>query len=127
MGGDAVPLGADDLATWRVVADDRDVTLHVAGELDISNRRAFAGALQEWADARGDAGVRKVLDLTEVTFLDSSALHELVTLEERHGPCSVRASAVVRRLLDVALPGGFAAVPRAHPSGGTSDPRRPAV
>jgi len=47
-----------------------------------------------------------VLDLTAVTFLDSSALYELLALQERR-PVTVRASAVVQRLLDLTVPGHF--------------------
>jgi anti-anti-sigma regulatory factor len=50
-----------------------------------------------------------VLDFTAVTFPDSSALHELLTLQARE-PVTVGASAVVQRLLDHTTPGHLTAM-----------------
>jgi anti-anti-sigma factor len=95
------------LATFDLVVRGDETILRVAGELDMSNSRTLAAMLPERGEAHRSAGVRMVIDLTAVTFLDSSALHELLTLQERHGPVTVRASAVVQRLLDLTVPGQF--------------------
>lgn len=95
------------MATWNVVSSVDDTTFGVAGELDISNTGRFAADLRTWTDDHADDGVRLVLDLRGVTFLDSSALHELIDLHARRGSITVRPSAVVQRLLDLATPGLF--------------------
>jgi anti-anti-sigma factor len=72
-----------------------DVSVRLAGELDLSNvssLRAKLGAID------GPA----VVDLSEVTYLDSAALNELALLRRRVGTVAlVVGSANVRRTLEI--------------------------
>ena len=74
---------------------ESDVSVRLAGELDLSNvssLRAKLGAID------GPA----VVDLSEVTYLDSAALNELALLRRRVGTVAlVVASANVRRTLEI--------------------------
>jgi anti-anti-sigma factor len=54
----------------------------VAGEIDVATSEAFEDALADCVQDRDEAGV--VVDLTLVTFMDSSALSALVRAMERH-------------------------------------------
>lgn len=77
------------------VSDDR-VTVTVAGEVDMST----ADAMFRAATPQGVRGA--TLDLTDVTFFDSAALHALIRLNERYpGALHVIPSAQVRRVLDI--------------------------
>jgi anti-anti-sigma factor len=67
-------LGVADTAdmTFDVVeGDDRSVTVHVAGELDITNVDTLAAAV---APALERAPARLVVDVHELRFADSSAI-----------------------------------------------------
>ena len=55
------------------------VRLIVSGELDV----AVADRLQQSLDALADAGEPVVLDLAELTFIDSSGLNVIVTAHKR--------------------------------------------
>lgn len=74
---------------------ESDVSVRLAGELDLSNvssLRAKLGAID------GPA----VVDLSEVTYLDSAALNELALLRRRVGTVAlVVGSANVRRTLEI--------------------------
>jgi anti-anti-sigma factor len=76
MGWDAKAEG------FRLEVGD-DVVLHLAGELDLAVKEQLSSAL---ASARVD-GRPLVLDLTDVTFLDSSGL--AVLLEANRDPAGV--------------------------------------
>jgi anti-sigma B factor antagonist len=54
----------------------------VAGEIDVATAPAFEDVLTAAVRDRDEAGV--VVDLTRVTFMDSSALSALVRAMERH-------------------------------------------
>ena len=54
----------------------------VAGEIDVATAPAFEDALSDAVRYRDEAGV--CVDLTEVTFMDSSGLSALVRAVERH-------------------------------------------
>jgi anti-sigma B factor antagonist len=54
----------------------------VAGEIDVATAPAFEEVLTAAVRDRDEAGV--VVDLTQVTFMDSSALSALVRAMERH-------------------------------------------
>jgi anti-sigma B factor antagonist len=54
----------------------------VAGEIDVATSEAFEDALAGSVRDRDEAGV--VVDLTQVTFMDSSGLSALVRAMERH-------------------------------------------
>lgn len=83
--------------------EDGEVLLHLAGELDLS----YVDMLWEAADgALNAAPSRLVLDVTEVTFIDSSILGALVRInraaKERGASFSLRhPPRVVARLLQL--------------------------
>lgn len=76
--------------------------VHVTGELD----PASIGDLES-AFARSDASGRVVLDLSECTFLDSSAIHVILAEAGKRGEDDgevviVAPGAGIRRLLEIA-------------------------
>ncbi|GAB2624178.1 hypothetical protein Aab01nite_17760 [Paractinoplanes abujensis] len=72
------------------------VVVTVGGEVDMST----AGAMYETATRDGTAAA--TLDLRNVTFFDSAAIHALLRLAERYGNgFTVLASAQVRRVLEI--------------------------
>lgn len=79
--------------------------LAFSGELDLSNTGAIERAMR---DAEGEDPAVLVLDLREVTFVDSSMLREIVAAEERARQQGRRlavavASEVIRRLFRITL------------------------
>jgi anti-sigma B factor antagonist len=80
--------------------------LQLKGELDLSGEEALSAAIDA---ARTRAGQLR-LDLSELTFMDSSGLRVIlraVLASNGSGPVVLeRPSPTVRRLLDVALPTG---------------------
>jgi anti-sigma B factor antagonist len=62
-------------ARFEHVRDASRVTLHVHGELDLCSRSQLRAALD---DAAGTRPSVVVVDLADVTFIDSSGMHELV-------------------------------------------------
>lgn len=81
-----------------------DTVIHISGDLDPATAPALEAAL---ADAVADPAVSTVaVDLSELTFLDSSGLRVFVvareTMRARGAAFTLRSpSANVRRLLDV--------------------------
>lgn len=71
---------ADAQVVWHVERDGDAVVVHVAGEIDLSTEDDFAEALAQGLDT--DAPVIAV-DLTEVSFLGSGALHVLLEANMR--------------------------------------------
>jgi len=92
-----------DLASVDTTERDGFVVARVRGELDMSNRAEITAALSA---AAGDAPA-VIVDLGDVGFLDSSALHGLERFHRdvvaRGGRCVVVASpgGGVHKLLDV--------------------------
>jgi anti-sigma B factor antagonist len=86
------------------VADvQQTVRVALAGDIDIATLAVFGDALERCVAAGGN---RLVLDMSEVTFMDSQGLHMLlatdVALRDAGGELVVAApSRQVRRLLDV--------------------------
>lgn len=73
--------------------------IKVAGELDVATAPRLRDALADMASQR-----ELVLDLSEVTFLDSCGLHSILALSEGrngNGPVVIRASEVVARLFQI--------------------------
>jgi anti-anti-sigma factor len=66
----------------RVVPEDASVTLLCAGEIDM----ASVGTLTACLDQLDGAFRKVVVDLGEVTFLDSSGLGVLAHAHQRFGP-----------------------------------------
>ncbi len=82
-------------AASGVVTGDR-VVVTVTGEVDMSTADAMYQA------ATKDGAGAATLDLRDVTFFDSAAIHTLLRLAEQYGPSlSVLASAQVRRVLEI--------------------------
>jgi anti-anti-sigma factor len=86
----------DAFSAFGEVAGDR-VTVVVTGEVDMST------AGQMFAVATRDGTRTATLDLREVTFFDSAAIHALIRLAERYpGKLEVLPSPQVRRVLEIA-------------------------
>jgi anti-anti-sigma factor len=73
--------------------------LVLRGEIDLSTAEAVQSSLEELVD---DGAGPVIVDLSSVTFLDSSGLAVLVRLHKRVGSIEVRSpTPLVRRLLAV--------------------------
>jgi anti-anti-sigma factor len=82
-------------AATGVVTGDR-VTVTVTGEVDMSTADAMYQA------AMKDGAEPATLNLRDVTFFDSAAIHALLRLAEQYGSSlSVLPSAQVRRVLEI--------------------------
>ena len=88
-------------ASWVVRQEPEACVLIVRGELEIANADAFADAGVRLASS----GQRLVIDLTDVTFVDSTGLRALLRIHAAAGPCLAlrRPSAPVRRLLNLTV------------------------
>jgi anti-sigma B factor antagonist len=69
-----------DLAMVEAERDGTQLRVRVAGEIDISNARDVGGTIERAVPA--DVG-GVVIDLAEITYLDSSGISLLLRLEER--------------------------------------------
>ncbi len=103
------PSGAEQFADEQltIVARKRRRTalIELRGELDMATVPQVAEALDE-LDPEADGVRHVVLDLREVTFMDSAGLHELIARNERarsgrHNLAVVRGPGAVERLLTV--------------------------
>lgn len=94
----------NDLAVVRVNATNGVIVAEIAGEVDPSNARDVGRRLTE---AVPNDAMTVVVDLTEVTFLDSSGVQMLFELAERLSGRQQRLNVVVpphapaRRVLDI--------------------------
>jgi anti-anti-sigma factor len=87
----ALHVDAAELGDCRVSARRRGTTLvvSVGGELDLHGLAAFDGLVRGFADPDTDAGIDAdrvdglLLDLREVTFLDSSGLRAVLSARLR--------------------------------------------
>ena len=70
----AVSDGAQPLAV-EVSSEGETLRLHVSGEIDLANSGEFASAL---SPASMTSVRRVIVDLNDVTFLDSTSLHALI-------------------------------------------------
>ncbi|MBL7253593.1 STAS domain-containing protein [Paractinoplanes lichenicola] len=87
---------ADQNFTASAVVESGRVVVTIGGEVDMST----AGAMFEAATREGTAAA--TLDLRNVTFFDSAAIHALLRLAERFGEgLTVLASPQVRRVLEI--------------------------
>lgn len=95
------------MALHRITATPE--ALRLEGEIDLAAADRLADALR----AAIESGTT-VVDLSGVTFLDSTGLHVLLSAGAAlngNGPLVlVRPCPAVRRLLDIALPGGVPAL-----------------
>lgn len=85
----------------KVLLDDHG-TIGVVGEIDL----AGGPLLDQVVAAREDAGADVVIEMSQVTFVDSSGLRSLIAASQRAASRSRRVrliapSAVVVRLLDI--------------------------
>lgn len=77
--------------------------LRVVGEIDMSNAGTLAAILEgEQREAR-----QLSLDLSEVSFIDSTGLLALLRMAGSHPVIILQPSDSVRRLLELAIPGGM--------------------
>lgn len=93
----------DGLLTVEVQPDDSDVIIVVAGELDPHTAPRFEDALRE---ALGAEPGRVVLELSGVTFMDSSGLRVVLAAHEDLAARGIQVvlrspSDPVRRLLEI--------------------------
>jgi anti-sigma B factor antagonist len=98
---------ASPLPALRVesIPDQPDVgaiTVRLSGEIDVANATALTDALE----AVSEPGRRLVLDMADVTFIDSSGINVLLRATgwagDRHAGMSVQeASANVRKILQI--------------------------
>lgn len=85
-----------------IASDESDTVAHVSGEVDADNCNEFAAALKA-ADVQGDAFV---IDLSELGFIDSSGISELINVHadfaQRDVAVSIAApSPAVHRVLEI--------------------------
>ena len=78
------------------------ITVRLSGEIDVANATALTDALE----AVSEPGRRLVLDMAEVSFIDSSGINVLLRAAswtgDRHGGLTVnRASANVLKILEI--------------------------
>ena len=87
-----------ELATFTAEARDSTWVVAVGGELDLSNVAELSAALES-AAAHGAV----VLDLSELAYLDSSAVEALIVRARRGAPVRVVCppGSIVRRTLEI--------------------------
>jgi anti-sigma B factor antagonist len=95
-------MGSPDLLRVTVEPLEDARLIRAAGELDMSN----APALRHELEAACDDAVTTLLDMAEVTFIDSTGLHLLLDASRSADRNDwsffiVRPSAAVQRLIDV--------------------------
>jgi anti-anti-sigma factor len=93
--------GQDTIFSATGDVTENRVSVRVTGEVDMSTAdRMYRAAIT------GGAGAAR-LDLTDVTFFDSAAIHALIRVAERYpNALEVIPSPQVRRVLDIAGLGG---------------------
>jgi anti-anti-sigma factor len=77
------------LLNWHVQQDADAVVLHIAGEIDLASEEDFAEALDCALDCQSAV---LLVNLSDVTFLGSAALHVLLEANEkaRRRKCTLR-------------------------------------
>jgi anti-anti-sigma factor len=84
---------------------DHKATLRLGGRFDFNANREFRDSYERVLDRHNVEAID--IDLTEVDYLDSSALGMLLLLREKVGPASIKLSLVnsrgaVRQILEIA-------------------------
>jgi anti-anti-sigma factor len=99
-GGTGAAPGQERLQFTRYNGRDGEVLLQIAGEVDMATAPAFLASLRA-AIQDGDGAV--VLDLAQVTFIDSAGIEQLVRArEESQGRIRLRAlHPSVQRVLEM--------------------------
>jgi len=91
----------------RITPTDAPRGFRVEGELDL----ATEGELRRALEAATAEGGELALDLSGLTFIDSSGLRVLIqtaaSLDGRGALVVLRPSSPVKRVFDIAIPGGF--------------------
>jgi anti-anti-sigma factor len=87
--------------------------LRLAGEIDLSNAERLDRILR----AEREEGLELSLDLSQVTFIDSTGLQVLLDLSGSYPVVILQPSDSVRRLFEVAIPHGAAGL-KVRGSGG---------
>jgi anti-anti-sigma factor len=70
-----VQRGNAGLLRWQTSRDEEGVVVAFAGEIDVSNASVLGSVLAELLNSDSDV----IVDLAEVSFLDSSAISRLVS------------------------------------------------
>jgi anti-anti-sigma factor len=74
-------------AEWADGADGSpDLLVHLAGEMDAES----VGAFEQWVDALEEHGDPVILDLADVSFVDSRGLRALLVAHDRCEQLSLR-------------------------------------
>jgi anti-sigma B factor antagonist len=96
------------LASWTVCHEPDACVLVVQGELELTSSEALADAAVHLATAL-DRGMRLIIDLEGVRFLDSTGLRALLRIHTHTNDALVLRSPVprVRRLLEITVPEVF--------------------
>jgi anti-sigma B factor antagonist len=91
--------------TVEIATDDEGtVVVRVVGDIDVET----APRLEDAIDDAAVDGRTVVLDMTDVSFIDSSGLNAMLQLRARHPALSIGVmSQPVRRLLDITGVTGF--------------------
>jgi anti-sigma B factor antagonist len=95
-------LGTDGARAWvdPGTGDAANVTLRVAGEVDIASVPALQPTVQRLIEQRPD---RVVIDLTDVVFMDSSGIALLLALAAQVDSVELaNPSSIVRRVIELA-------------------------
>jgi anti-anti-sigma factor len=87
--------------TGLVVDDDEDI-LVLHGEFDMAQTAVFAASAAPWVEGVRSADL--ILDLADLSFVDSSAIRALLQLAKALGPRRLRLRApqpMVRKVLEL--------------------------
>lgn len=100
----------DNLVTFEKREVAGRTVVHVTGEVDISNNGELEQVVMDAATSGGDR--RVVVDLSGVTFFDSSGVKALFDLVSRHVTLDVVAApnSLARRTVDIACIGAVVAL-----------------
>lgn len=97
------PVGVEEpqsieLLQWAVTSTENEITVALTGEVDLSTGDALGEVLRGAVDAKP---TRVVVDLAQVSFLDSTGIHVLLTASQSaaDGGCTL----VVRNPSDMIM------------------------
>ncbi|HJQ43234.1 MAG TPA: STAS domain-containing protein [Jatrophihabitantaceae bacterium] len=108
--GTAADLRSARATVSQVLGDDGEVVLHIAGEVDISSISALREAINRAIEL---APRRLVLELSGLTFMDSSGIAVILTAAEQIGAVELHnPTEIIRRLITLS---GLADVLRMTP------------
>ena len=102
-------VGSERYASWTAHDEPGVCVLVLCGELDLTTAEEFADAAVHLA-ATIDPGTRLVVDLADVTFMDSTGLRALLRIHAhaKHALVLRSPRRPVRRVLNLTVPEMFA-------------------